>query len=190
MAVQPQRAGNRRRINAELFPPGGFIAVAMHLAMMAATERNGELVTDLAAQRAALGEAQMVSVTGVRPQTRQGCWATYLTCSRSRTRRGSGRARTFLSTPATRRRLASTRGRVASRGRDRSGFVGLLVSSAFGASATGISRAANLAWNAASTRSASSAVNWFFSARQRYAQSAASSAEPRAAISATRRPIP
>jgi hypothetical protein len=34
---------------------------------------------------------------GSRPQTRQGCWATDLTCSRSRTRRGSGKVSTLLS---------------------------------------------------------------------------------------------
>ena len=64
MAVQPERAGGGSRINAKLFPPGGFIAVAMDLAVMAATKWDCILVTDLAAQRAALSEAEVVRVTG------------------------------------------------------------------------------------------------------------------------------
>jgi hypothetical protein len=62
MAFQPQRPGSRRRINANVLPPSGFVARAMGLAMMAPAQRHYELVTDLAAERAALGEAQVVGV--------------------------------------------------------------------------------------------------------------------------------
>jgi glycosyltransferase involved in cell wall biosynthesis len=41
----------------------------------------------------------------VAAQIRQDCWVTYLTCSRSRTRRGSGNASTLLSTTVDRRRF-------------------------------------------------------------------------------------
>jgi hypothetical protein len=68
----------------------GFIATAMDLAMMAAAERDRELIADLAAGRSVLGEAQMMGSDGLRPQIRQGRLATNLTSSRRRARRGSG----------------------------------------------------------------------------------------------------
>lgn len=110
MAVQPERAGNRCRINPELFSPGRFIAVAMHFEMMAAAEWNGELVTDLTTERAALVKRRWWASQGIRPQTRHGCWATRWTCSRSQTRRGSSSARALLSTPAPRRPLMEALG--------------------------------------------------------------------------------
>ena len=48
-----------------LSPPRGLIAATVHVAMVAAAERDGELVADLSAQRAALGEAQVMGVTGL-----------------------------------------------------------------------------------------------------------------------------
>ena len=51
-----------RAVNAGIFPPCGLIAGAMDLAMMAPAQRHGELITDLAAQRAVLREAQVVGV--------------------------------------------------------------------------------------------------------------------------------
>ena len=60
MRLQPQRAASNGRIKASIFPPSDFIATAMDLAMMAPAQRYGELVTNLAAERAVLGEAQMV----------------------------------------------------------------------------------------------------------------------------------
>src|SRR5579862_3276460 len=62
MRFEPERSGCERRINPGLAPPRGFVAVAMDITMVAAAERDGELVADLAAERAALREAQMVSV--------------------------------------------------------------------------------------------------------------------------------
>ena len=62
MGLQPQSAGDSGRINGSILPPCGFVARAMGLAMMAPAQRHGELVTDLAAERAVLGEAQMVGV--------------------------------------------------------------------------------------------------------------------------------
>ena len=54
--------GNRDRFDAGLFPPGGLVAGAMDLAMVSATERNHELIADLAAKRARLGKAQMMRI--------------------------------------------------------------------------------------------------------------------------------
>ena len=62
MRLQPQRAGGDTRINASLLPPCRFVATAMDLAMMAAAERHGELIADLAAKRSMLGEAQMMGI--------------------------------------------------------------------------------------------------------------------------------
>jgi hypothetical protein len=55
MSLQPQ---------ASIFPPCGFIATAMGLAMMAPAQRHRELIADLSAERAMLREAQMVCVCG------------------------------------------------------------------------------------------------------------------------------
>jgi hypothetical protein len=62
MPLQPKRAGTDGRINTGIFPPCGFIARAMSLPMVAAAQRHGELIADLAAQCAVLRKAQMVGV--------------------------------------------------------------------------------------------------------------------------------
>ena len=49
-------------INCGLVPPCRFITVTMQFAMVASAERDGELVTDLAAERAALCEAEVMGV--------------------------------------------------------------------------------------------------------------------------------
>jgi hypothetical protein len=51
----------------------------MDLAVMSPTQGHGEFITDLAPERPALREPQMVGSEGRRPQIRQGCLATYLT---------------------------------------------------------------------------------------------------------------
>ena len=67
MGFQPQCAGGCGRIYASFFPPGGFVARAMGFAMMAPAQRHGELIADLAAKRAVLGEAQMMGVCRAAP---------------------------------------------------------------------------------------------------------------------------
>src|SRR5580698_3115056 len=62
MRFKPKCACIYGRVDACLVPPCSFIAVAVHFAMMAAAERDGELVADLAAERPALREAQVVSI--------------------------------------------------------------------------------------------------------------------------------
>jgi len=95
--LEPEHTGCDGRINPDSRPPCGFIAVTMDLAMMSPAQWHRELIADFAAQRPALGKAQVWASHGWRPQIRQGCWATNLTWSRSRMRRGSGCARTVLS---------------------------------------------------------------------------------------------
>ena len=67
MGLQPQCSGDRGWLDASLNPPSFFISVAMNVAVMTAAERDGELVADLAAEGAALCEAQVVGVAGLAP---------------------------------------------------------------------------------------------------------------------------
>ena len=46
----------------ELYPPRGFIAAAVHLAMMSSTQRDSELIAGLAPERPTLREAQVMGV--------------------------------------------------------------------------------------------------------------------------------
>ena len=62
MRLQPQAASRGDWIDTSLVPPHRFIATAMNLTMVSATERDRELVADLAAERRCLGKAQMMSI--------------------------------------------------------------------------------------------------------------------------------
>jgi hypothetical protein len=62
MGFQPQGARRDSWVNPDRPPPRGFIAATMELTMMSAAQRDGELIADLASERAALREAQMVRV--------------------------------------------------------------------------------------------------------------------------------
>ena len=62
MGLKPKRASGDERIDTGLTPPCGFIAAAMNLAMMYPAQRHGELVANLASERAGRGESQMASV--------------------------------------------------------------------------------------------------------------------------------
>ena len=107
--------------------------------------------------------------------------ATYLTCSRSRIRRGSGNASTPLSIKLERERFSGPFG---FGGR---GVEGCSVcSGVLNGSAALTTNLASFAVKASSTRWASGAVSLFFSGSDRCAQIAASSAQPRWLSSATR----
>jgi hypothetical protein len=56
-------------------PPGAFVAGVVKLAVMGATEGDGELVADLAAQRLRLGKADVMGVgrDGTTDETGLGC---------------------------------------------------------------------------------------------------------------------
>jgi hypothetical protein len=58
----PKRERNRHRINIDPAPPCRLIAVPVKLAMMEATNRDRELVADLAAQRPRLRKAKMMRI--------------------------------------------------------------------------------------------------------------------------------
>ena len=62
MRFQPLGTRRDSRVNPDLRPRRGFVAVAMELTMMAAAQGHGELIADLASERAALREAQMVGI--------------------------------------------------------------------------------------------------------------------------------
>jgi len=64
MSFKPERAGSRKRIYSRVPPPRFFIATAMELTVMRATQRHRELVADLASERTRLREAQMVCIGG------------------------------------------------------------------------------------------------------------------------------
>jgi len=51
MGLEPQCARGDGRINTNPMPPGGFVTAMVDFAMMASTERDGELVADLATER-------------------------------------------------------------------------------------------------------------------------------------------
>jgi hypothetical protein len=51
---------NGSRVDLEGFPPSSLIATIVELTVMPTAQWDGELVADLAPERARLGEAQMV----------------------------------------------------------------------------------------------------------------------------------
>ena len=50
MGFQPQRASEVGRLDTSVVPPCGFIARAMHFAMMSAAQRDRELIAHLATE--------------------------------------------------------------------------------------------------------------------------------------------
>ena len=123
---------------------------------------------------------------GLRPQIRHGCLVTNLTCSRSRTRRGSGWARSPLSMPSAVFRGGRPRGRrlrVERAGRrGSSGGSGSAWATSFA-----LASVSSLTWNASSIPLASAVVKLLLGPITRYAQVVASSAEPMPLSSAASR---
>ena len=60
--MRPQGRGDHPRVDAELVPPFGFIAVTVDLAMVSTAERHREFVAHLAAERARLRTPEMMRV--------------------------------------------------------------------------------------------------------------------------------
>jgi hypothetical protein len=65
MRFEPQRTGRNCRIKTGFLPPRRFIAIAMNLAMVPSTQRDSELIADLAPHCPALCEAQVVGIRGL-----------------------------------------------------------------------------------------------------------------------------
>jgi hypothetical protein len=62
MRFKPQRASNFQDINPKTAPPRCFVTRAVELAMMTATQRNGELVADFTGESAALREPKVMRI--------------------------------------------------------------------------------------------------------------------------------
>ena len=62
MGFEPQHAGSCDGIKSEIAPPRRFIAAAVNLAVLSPTQRDDELIADLASKGAALGKSQVVSI--------------------------------------------------------------------------------------------------------------------------------
>jgi hypothetical protein len=62
--VFPQLAGDPDRIDAGRLPPSSLVAGAMDRAMVDATERYGEFIAGLAAERAGLQVAKVMRIGG------------------------------------------------------------------------------------------------------------------------------
>jgi hypothetical protein len=67
VCFEPESAGDDDRISSNFPPPIDFIAAAVHFAVVPSTQRDGELITDLASEGAALGKSKMVSIRGSPP---------------------------------------------------------------------------------------------------------------------------
>ena len=63
----PELPRRRDGIYGLSIPPGLFVAKAMVVPVMGSAQRYGELVADLASDRAGLSEPQMVGVSGASP---------------------------------------------------------------------------------------------------------------------------
>ena len=62
MRLKPQGPSSDKWIDSGFAPPFGFIAIAVELTMMAAAQRDGELVADLAPKRTTLREAEVMRI--------------------------------------------------------------------------------------------------------------------------------
>ena len=62
MALFPKSLGDLKRVDIQVVPPGHLVAGLVQLTMMAAAERNGELVADFKADGPGLGKAQVMRI--------------------------------------------------------------------------------------------------------------------------------
>ena len=149
---------------------------------MAPAQRHGELIADLAAERAVLREAQMVSICGLPAANQAGLFGNELDVLRSRKRRGSGTGKPALIDRLGERSIVAAL-RLSMRRRGR-----LLGSAAWGyrLSPAPVSRVAN--WPGTHPRPPSISLGQsVLGGRIRCAQMAASSAEPKSLSSARSR---
>jgi hypothetical protein len=64
MRFEPKRAGRNGRSYSYPPPPFGFVAAAMHLAMMSSTQGDSEFIADLAAERGPVRGLRSIEATG------------------------------------------------------------------------------------------------------------------------------
>ena len=67
MAFFPKPLGDVERVDSKIVPPGDFIASLMQLSVMAATERDGELIADFEAQGSRLRKLQVMRIRRLPP---------------------------------------------------------------------------------------------------------------------------
>ncbi len=72
MGLQPQRPGTLTGIDTGLFPPYGYIAAAVDLAMMSSAQWYGEFIAYLATERPALRESQVMGIRGAATENQAG----------------------------------------------------------------------------------------------------------------------
>jgi len=65
VSFQPQSTGGNCWIDAGLPPPRGFITAAVDFAVVTTAQRDSKFVADLTPKRAALCEAEVVSIRGL-----------------------------------------------------------------------------------------------------------------------------
>ena len=62
MCLGPKRPGRFEGVDSSFAPPCGFITRSVHLAMMAAAQRDDELIAHLAPERTMLCKAKMMGI--------------------------------------------------------------------------------------------------------------------------------
>jgi len=62
MCLQPQRPGWNGRVDTGRVPPVDLVAAAMKLAVVPPTQRDSELIADLASEGSALSKSQVVGI--------------------------------------------------------------------------------------------------------------------------------
>src|ERR1035441_5591845 len=72
MALFPKPLGDLNRVDIQVVPPGHFVASLVQLTMMAAAERNGELIADFQAQGSGLRKAQVMRIGRLTPTDKTG----------------------------------------------------------------------------------------------------------------------
>src|SRR6266851_4467012 len=72
LRLLPQLAGRLERVDAGCGPPAAFVARAVEFMVVGAAERDRIFVTDLAAKRPSLGEAEVVRIAGLSPTEQAG----------------------------------------------------------------------------------------------------------------------
>ena len=65
MRLLPEPSSDLHRLDFQILPPGYFVADLMQLPVMAAAERDGELVADFEADGSGLCKAQVMRVGGL-----------------------------------------------------------------------------------------------------------------------------
>jgi len=62
MRPDPENASCCGRVNANFFPPTGFVAAPMHLAVMSPAQWDSKFIADLASKRRRLRKSQVMSI--------------------------------------------------------------------------------------------------------------------------------